>query len=80
MTRNSRQAKIFEIQEFQITWKNSKVNPCPVYANIKLIGKKLFLNHQDSLDGSCLSQFMPLLDTQNHIVGSQIIFTESKVH
>ena len=45
MTQSRRVAKINEIQEFQITWRNTKDNPSPVYTDIKLIGKKLFMNH-----------------------------------
>lgn len=34
------------------------------------------MNHKETLSENTLTQFMPLLDVENHIIGSQIIFTE----
>ena len=56
------------------------MNLSPVYTDIKLIGKKIFMNHKETLSEGTLTQFMPLLDVENYIIGSQMIFTEGNQH
>lgn len=71
-----------EIQEFQIEWSNTKDNPAPVYANIRLLGIKFFMiQFKESKQKQV--EFMPLLgyndgeeDNSNKILGTQIIICD----
>lgn len=62
---------IKEIQEFQITWKNTRDELKPIFADIKLIGKKIFMVKINKNDHHF--EFMPKLNIENEIEGTQII-------
>ena len=67
---------IKEIQEFQISWKNTREQPKPVFADIKLIGKKIFMVKTERVDQHF--EFMPLLNDDNEIEGTQIILKDKQ--
>ena len=60
--------KIKEIQEFQITWKNTREEQIPIFADVKLIGKKIFMVNTDRNDQSF--EFMPMFNIDNEIEGT----------